>query len=120
MVDGLRIMVLPASTIADIESAGEKIIGRGFGAILYDAGERTGYAIGLHVRDALGATSLKDILALIERGHRERGYGRAEFVSTDFVKGELVVRVHDSPYAEVGQGAWECMLLRREILGGPR
>jgi len=100
MLDGLRIVFLPASTLVDIQAAGEKILGRGLGAILYEAGVRTGREIALFALRTAGSASPGAILRFMESGHAERGYGQVSFVTTDLDHGGLTARVHDSPYVE--------------------
>ena len=101
-LEGLRVVFLPASTLTDIEAAGERILGRGLGAILHEAGLRTGRDIALFALGTAGTASPEAILRFMESGHADRGYGEVSFPSSDLANGSLVARVNDSPYAESG------------------
>lgn len=101
MLDGVRHVLMPASILTDIEAAGERILGRGLGAILYDAGYRSGTYVCEAVRRSIPPSPPAAILENIESGGRARGFGAIEFVSHDIQEARFALRVHESPHAEV-------------------
>lgn len=103
MLDGVRHVLMPSSILTELEASGEKVLGRGLGAILFDAGERSGRMVGEITKRQAPSVPPQTLLEFIEIGGRARGFGAIEFVTHDVESAQFLLRVHDSPHAEVSE-----------------
>jgi len=101
---GLRSVILPVRTLADISAAGERILGSGMAAVLYLAGEHAGEAIAtlaLHMSD--NGSNPQYLLDRIRKDVEMRGFGRITVVSSSPAQGGALIRIRNSPYADPAQ-----------------
>jgi len=103
-VSGLRSVILPVRTLADLSAAGERIIGSGMAGLLYLAGELAGEAMAdVALRLAGGAISRAIVLDAMRKDVEMRGFGRISVESFDATRGEARIRVRNSAYADAAQ-----------------
>lgn len=101
LLDGVRTLILPAAVLTSIAVAGEQILGRGVGGVLYLAGHQLGHHMVECLLEQGGPGADRDTMIRGLAAEAEaRGLGRVEILSLDLETGRGSLRVYGNPYAE--------------------